>query len=280
MATNPTLRERVQRERTRVNCMPRFSRRAFKVSRIWGLPWRPNVPKIRPHCLQVWAFSIICFRTACMPWWSYASFVISLAYGSYLQHRHVRKFAKVSSILVYASCLMLTYCRIERRESFSQKCSEVLNVIRTETSTWNFLESNWDRGANIFSGLDQTNITVYNWDVFKDDGNICPKEPSRSSLNLLPEVRRRLSVRKPEADLYAGIAGLAIMIASRWKRPSATKIMASASVVIFGAVQPKTSPTHNGLVCNDHCINFSEWFLNLWSAPCTPPKRPETCSGN
>ena len=40
--------------------------------------------------------------------------------------------------------------------------------------------------------------------------------------------------------LKAGTAGLAIMMASRWKRPSATKMMASVSAGTTGAVQPST----------------------------------------
>ena len=44
------------------------------------------------------------------------------------------------------------------------------------------------------------------------------------------------------ADLNAGMQGLAIMMASRWKRPSATNTMASAAEATTGAVQPRTSP--------------------------------------
>ena len=36
--------------------------------------------------------------------------------------------------------------------------------------------------------------------------------------------------------------GLAIMMASRWKRPSATNTIASAPSATTGAVQPSTSP--------------------------------------
>ena len=42
--------------------------------------------------------------------------------------------------------------------------------------------------------------------------------------------------------LKAGMLGLAIMMASRWKRPSATKTIAAASLDTTGAVQPSTSP--------------------------------------
>ena len=44
------------------------------------------------------------------------------------------------------------------------------------------------------------------------------------------------------ADLNAGMQGLAIMMASKWKRPSATNTMASAAEATTGAVQPSTSP--------------------------------------
>lgn len=43
-----------------------------------------------------------------------------------------------------------------------------------------------------------------------------------------------------DAHLKAGMAGLAIMMASKWKRPSATNTMASVSGGTTGAVQPST----------------------------------------
>lgn len=43
-----------------------------------------------------------------------------------------------------------------------------------------------------------------------------------------------------DVHLKAGMAGLAIMMASKWKRPSATNTMASVSGSTTGAVQPST----------------------------------------
>ena len=60
--------------------------------------------------------------------------------------------------------------------------------------------------------------------------------------------------------LKAGIVGLAIMIASRWNRPSATKTMASTSSSSgrVGAVHPSTSPGDNGLHCGTRNDGYSE----------------------
>jgi hypothetical protein len=60
----------------------------------------------------------------------------------------------------------------------------------------------------------------------------------------------------------AARTGLAIMMASRWKRPSATNTMASAvalAAVSFstGAVQPSTSPGDNGLLCGTASAGYS-----------------------
>lgn len=53
---------------------------------------------------------------------------------------------------------------------------------------------------------------------------------------------------------YAGSQGLAIMIASRWKRPSATNTNTSAaSGASTGAVQPSTSPGDSGAAWREWC---------------------------
>ena len=56
------------------------------------------------------------------------------------------------------------------------------------------------------------------------------------------------------ADLNAGIQGLAIMMASRWKRPSATNTMASAAEATTGAVQPSTSPADRRPRLTTECL--------------------------
>ena len=56
------------------------------------------------------------------------------------------------------------------------------------------------------------------------------------------------------ADLNAGMQGLAIMMASRWKRPSATNKMASAAEATTGAVQPSTSPAVSRPRLTDECM--------------------------
>lgn len=57
--------------------------------------------------------------------------------------------------------------------------------------------------------------------------------------------------------LYAGIAGLAIMMASKWNLPSATNTMASAPPTTTGAVHPSTSPARTCLVWNQITAVFA-----------------------
>ena len=56
--------------------------------------------------------------------------------------------------------------------------------------------------------------------------------------------------------LNAGTVGLAIMIASRWNRPSATKTMASLRSTSTGAVHPSTSPGDRGFDCGTSRLGY------------------------
>lgn len=68
-----------------------------------------------------------------------------------------------------------------------------------------------------------------------------------------------------EPCLYAGMVGLAIMMASKWKRPSATNRIASTCCFSTGAVHPNTSPACMLHFCllGQACQVFTCWPLML-----------------